>query len=99
LCESLIVNAKNSFRITRKTRFLEKKPVFRTFPEKTFIILRDYIDALPHIIGAPCCNKVSENEKTAGNRYKMMLGSAPCGRLNGAEALPNSRVPRVIRTG
>jgi hypothetical protein len=28
-----------------------KKRVFRTFPEKTIIILIDYIDALPHITG------------------------------------------------
>jgi hypothetical protein len=48
---------------------LGKKPVFRTFPAKTFIIFRDYVDALPRISGCTGCNKVSENEETSGNRY------------------------------
>jgi hypothetical protein len=44
-----------------------KKPVFRAFLAKPFIILRDYVDALPHITGCTGfgCNKISENEKTS----------------------------------
>jgi hypothetical protein len=45
-----IVNAKNSFRIPRKTRFL-KKAGFPDLSGKTFIIFKDYIDALPHMPG------------------------------------------------
>jgi hypothetical protein len=60
-------NAKNTIRITRKTRFL-KKAGFPTFPTKTFIIFRDYVDALPNITGCTGCNKVSEDQKTSGNR-------------------------------
>jgi hypothetical protein len=64
-----MVNAKDSFRIPRETRFL-KKAGFPAFPAKTFSIFKDYIDALPHITGCTGCNKVLENEKTSGNRYK-----------------------------
>jgi hypothetical protein len=47
-----------------------KKPVFRTFPAKTFIIFKNSLMLFRTLPVAPDCNKVSENEKTSGNRYK-----------------------------
>jgi hypothetical protein len=35
-----------------------KKPIFRVIPAKTFIIFKDYIDALPHITG---CTRLQQS--------------------------------------
>jgi hypothetical protein len=44
-----------------------KKPVFRTFPAKTFIIFRDYIDALPHITG---CTRLQQSPRKRKNFWQ-----------------------------
>jgi hypothetical protein len=64
-----IVNAKNSFRITRKTRFL-KKAGFPDLSGKNFyhIQILHWCSSAHYRLHPPAA-KPSENENTSGNRY------------------------------
>jgi hypothetical protein len=67
----IMVNAKNSFRITRKTRFLEKSRFSGPFRKKLLSYEEITLMLFRTLPVAPGCNKVSENEKTSGNRYNL----------------------------
>jgi hypothetical protein len=82
---SRIIDAKNSFRITRKTRFLKKAGFSGPFRQKLLSFSKITLMLFRTLSVASGCNKVSENEKTSGNRYMCCNGNVIRGNPLGEE--------------